>query len=120
MVPIRSTDLIQKPGPVVLGFKCHACNQAVTVEHAPGQAINHRRFLGSRLFNVQEQLSAIKMAKGAPTDKTKVPQFLSLTKEKEDLESEILIWNPISEAADTLLRERGTAHSKPINNKDPG
>jgi hypothetical protein len=109
---------IQKPGPVALGFKCHACDQAVTVAQAPGQAINHRALLGSRLFAVAEQLSAIKVAKGAPTDKTKVPQFLRLTKEKDELESEIMIWDPISQAAHAILVLRGTRHS--VNHKDPG
>lgn len=114
MVPINA------PKNVTLKFKCHACDQEVAVEQAPGQAINHRRFLGSRLFSVAEQLAAIKVKGAAPINKKEVPRFLSLNKEREELESEILIWDPISQTASAILVTRGTAHSSLPDHKDPG
>lgn len=118
MIPIK--PLIE----VTLKFKCHACDQECSVEQSPGQAINHRLFLGSRLFSVAEQLVAIKLkdsASGAmPSNKKEVPRFLLLNKEKKELESEILIWDPINQVANAILVTRGTMHCKLPDNKDPG
>ena len=118
MVPINA------PSSVTLKFKCHACDQECDIEAAPGQAINHRALLGSRFFAAAEQLAAIKVAKGAPVDKMKVPQFLRLTKELEELESEIIIWDPISAQAHAILVMRGKQRagiaSTTPDHKDPG
>lgn len=114
MVPINA------PTPVKLKFKCHACDQECDIERAPGQAINHAALLGSRRFAAAEQLAAIKVAKGAPVDKMKVPQFLRLTKELEELDSEIIIWDPIKQAAHAILVMRGRKLAGITDHKDPG
>lgn len=112
-------DPIVKPSMPLMKFKCHACDQECSVEQSPGQAINHRRFLGSRLFSNAEQLASIKVDKGAPTNKKETPRFLLLNKEREELESEIMIWDPISQTAAAILVTRGTQHNLP-DHKDPG
>lgn len=99
----------------IIKVKCHACDQDCTIEQAPGQIINHKLLLSSRLVSVNEQLAGIK--------KKDAPNFLLLTKEKESLEIQLRIWEPLSEKAQAVLMERGVAKAKsslPISNKDPG
>lgn len=99
----------------IIKIKCHACDQDCTIEQAPGQIINHKLALSSRLVSVTEQLAGIK--------KKEVPIFLQLTKEKESLEMQLRIWNPLSEKAQAVLSGRGIARASshlPISHKDPG
>lgn len=91
----------------IIKIKCHACNQGCAIEDVPGQVTNHERLLRSRLMSVNDQLAGMK--------KKEAPVFLSLTQEKKELESQLVIWSHLVNQLDQLRNKPTT-----INHKDPG